>query len=163
MAININEPIASNYSTKLTSPAPPPLCRDHQHNKNQTIPFTIANDRPNANKNNQDAIPHGIQSKMISMLIGIITTNKQEHAKERKGYEKQEANREAQRKLEYMEQEENREVQQKLIDDKRDKERSNDIKQLKKIKERNNNTARGLLEMMQQMSQRDSQVQQLPS
>ena len=74
-------------------------------------------------------------------------------------YEEREANREAQRKLEYEEREANREAQRKLIDDKRDKDRSYYIKRLEKLEEMNGNTARALLEMMQQKSQRDSQVQ----
>ena len=159
MVIDVNKPSSSEYTTKLTPPAPPPPCRDHQDNKNQTIPTTTAKDRPNANKNNQDAIPPGIQSNMASMLTGIITANEQERAKERNEYEEREANREAQRKLEYEEREANREAQRKLIDDKRDKDRSYYIKRLEKLEEMNGNTARALLEMMQQKSQRDSQVQ----
>ena len=100
MEIDVNKPSSSDYLTKPTSQAPPPPCRDHQHNKNQPIPTTTAKDRPNANKNNQDAIPPGIQS-MASMLTGIITVNEQERAKERKEYKEREVNRAAQRKLEY--------------------------------------------------------------
>ena len=86
-----------------------------------------------------------VQSDMASMLIGIMTVNKQERAKGRKVYKDREANREA---------------QHKLIDDKRDKERRDDIKQMKKLEERNGNTANAILQMMQQMHQGNGQVQQ---
>ena len=79
------------------------------------------------------------------MLTGIMTVNKQERAKERKMYEDREANREAQRKL---------------IDDKRDKERRDDIKRMEKSEERNGNTTNAILQMMQQMYQGNGQVHQ---
>ena len=64
---------------------------------------------------------------------GIMTVNKQERAKEREMYEDREANREA---------------QCKLIDDKRDKERQDDIKRMGKLEERSGNTANAILQMM---------------
>ena len=45
MAIDVNKPSSSEYSTKPTSQAPPPPCRDHQHNKNQTIPTITTQDQ----------------------------------------------------------------------------------------------------------------------
>ena len=62
-----------------------------------------------------------IQSDLENMLKGIMTVNKQEHAKEGKMYEDRKANYKAQRKL---------------IDDKQDKERRDDIKRMEKLEER---------------------------
>ena len=45
MAIDVNKPSSSDYPTKLTSAIPPPPYRDHQHNKNQTIPTITTKDR----------------------------------------------------------------------------------------------------------------------
>ena len=45
MAIDVNKPSYSEYSTKPTSQAPPPPCRDHQHNKNQTNPTITTQDQ----------------------------------------------------------------------------------------------------------------------
>ena len=45
MAIDVNKPSSSDYPTKLTSPVPSPPCRDHQHNKNQTIPTITTQDQ----------------------------------------------------------------------------------------------------------------------
>ena len=45
MAIDVNKPSSSSSPTKLTSAIPPPPCRDHQHNKNQTIPTITTQDQ----------------------------------------------------------------------------------------------------------------------
>ena len=45
MAIDVNKPSFSDYPTKLTSARPPPPYRDHQHNKNQTIPIIKTQDQ----------------------------------------------------------------------------------------------------------------------
>ena len=57
----------------------------------------------------------------------------------------------------------NREAQRKLIDDKRHQERRDGIKRTEKLVEWNGNTAKALLQMMQQMHQGNGQVQQQPS
>ena len=63
MAIDVNKPSSSDYPTKLTSAASPPPCRDHQHNKNQTIPtittqaqaINISHVFPNSSDDNDQA------------------------------------------------------------------------------------------------------------
>ena len=90
-----------------------------------------------------------IQSDLASMVTSIMTVNKYERAKDRKQYEDREANHEAQRKL---------------VDDKRDEERQDDLRRMKKLEERSGNTAQAILQMMQQMCQGNGlQVQQPPS
>ena len=48
MAIDVNKPSSSDYLTKPTSQAPTSLCRDHQHNKNQTIRTITTQDQASA-------------------------------------------------------------------------------------------------------------------
>ena len=45
MAIDVNKPRSSDYPTKPTPPASPHPCRDHQRNKNQTIPSITTKDQ----------------------------------------------------------------------------------------------------------------------
>ena len=93
-----------------------------------------------------------IQSDMASMLSGTIAAIQQDNAKERRAYEERETNREAQR----QEREATREAQ-------RNKERSDDLKRLAKVEERNEATQTALLQMIQQMSPPANQVPQQPS
>ena len=48
MANDVNKPSFSDYTTKSKSQAPPPPCRDHQHNKNKIIPTITTQDQASA-------------------------------------------------------------------------------------------------------------------
>ena len=55
MTIDVNKPSSNDYLTKPTSQVPTPPCRDHQHNKNQTIPtITIQDQAFDSNTSDQD-------------------------------------------------------------------------------------------------------------
>ena len=57
MAINVNKYSSSEYSTKPTPQAPPPPCRDHQHNKNQTNRTITTQDRATGSASPDDISP----------------------------------------------------------------------------------------------------------
>ena len=90
-----------------------------------------------------------LQSDMASRVTSIMTLNKQQRAEDRKLYEDQEADREA---------------QCKVVDDKQDAERRDDLRRMEKLEERSGTTANAMLQLMQQMCQGNGlQVQQPPS
>ena len=88
-----------------------------------------------------------VQSDMASLLSGTIAAIQQDNAKERIASEEREAQREVQRK----EREAARETQRK-------QERSDDLRRLAKVEERNNSTQTTLLQLMQQMAQQQRPV-----
>ena len=88
-----------------------------------------------------------VQSDMASLLSGTIAAIQQDNAKERRASEEREANREVQR----QEREATRETQ-------RNQERSDDLRRLAKVEERNESTQTALLQLMQQMAQQSGQV-----
>ena len=125
-------------------PAPAPTSNPWKQTPPENQLAVRGNDRSTVTMTDASfaTILKSVQSNMASLLSGTIAAIQQDNAKERKASEEREAQREVQRK----EREAARETQRK-------QERSDNLRRLAKVEERNDSTQQALLQLMQQMAQ----------